>query len=264
MNDTSKIKNFFEYFPECIKFYKLKNENLVKVIFLLILIFQIAGDFIQYKLTNLISLDDIDSLSSFLMVGMAPSDTQVKYPSEQTVYILLATLATILIVKLVTNLFLAVYMYTYINEVKGRTLKASESFKGTFKNIGRLIAYNIVFGLLVSIGTMFFFIPGIIAYIIFVFGYCYILDIKSSIGDAMTACSEVTRGKKLQIVSVFAGFFLMFEIPMFLLFSGSSFGTACLASFFSTIISMILQRLITQIYMDLEYKEERKNNFFNM
>lgn len=259
MNDTSKIRNFFEYLPECIKFHKLRNEGLVKTIFLLVLVIQIAGSFIQYKLLDLISLDDIELLSSFLTTGMVATDTEAIFPSEQAVYILVAILATLLIVKLISNLFLSVYMYAYISEIKGKKLKASESYKGAFKHIGRLIGYNIIFGLLVSIGTMFFFIPGIIAYIIFVFGYCYILDIKLTVADALTACSEITKGKKPQIFSVFVGFFLIFELPMLLMFSGSSFGTACLASFFSTIVSLILQRLITQIYMDLEYKEERKN-----
>ncbi len=259
MNDTSRIKNFFEYLPECIKFHKLRNEGLVKTIFLLILIFQIAGSFIQYKLLELISLDDIELISSFLTTGMVTAETESIYPSEQAVYILIAILATLLIVKLISNLFLSVYMYSYICEIKGKTLKTADSFKGTFKNIGRLIGYNIIFGLLVSIGTMFFIIPGIIAYIIFVFGYCYILDIKLNVAEAITACSEITRGKKPQIASVFVGYFLVFELPMLLMFSGSSFGTACLVAFFSTIVSMILQRLITQIYLDLEYKEERKN-----
>jgi hypothetical protein len=259
MNDTSKIRNFFEYLPECIKFHKLRNEGLVKAIFLTILIFQIAGSFIQYKLLELLSLDDIELLSSFLSTGMVNTDIGELYPSEQAIYIFFAILATLLIVKLITNLFLSVYMYSYICEIKGRTLKASDSFKGAFKHIGRLIAYNLIFGLMVSIGTMFFFIPGIIAYIVFVFGYCYILDIKLTVADAITACSEITKGKKPQILSVFAGFFLVFELPMLLIFSGSSFGAACLAAFFSTIVSLILQRLITQIYMDLEYKEERKN-----
>lgn len=257
MNDTSKIKSFFEYLPECIKFHKLKNEGLAKLIFLLILIFQVAGDFIEYKLLNSISLDDIEIISSYLMNGMMPTDTEVLLPSSQTIYFLLIILATIFIVKLFSNLLLSVYMYSYICEIKGRNLKSADSFKGAFKHIGRLIVYNIIFGLLVSIGTMFFFIPGIIAYIIFVFGYCYILDIKSTVAEAMTACSEITKGKKTQILSVFIGFFLMLELPMLLFFSGSSFGTACLASFFSTIVSMILQRLITQIYMDLEYKKEK-------
>ncbi|PYG89780.1 hypothetical protein LY28_00374 [Ruminiclostridium sufflavum DSM 19573] len=259
MHDTSKIKNFFEYLPECIKFHRLKNERLVKAIFLLILIFQIAGNFVEYKLLNLLSLDDIDVISSFLMTGMMPAEKEAMLPSYQAVYILLAVLATLFLVKLISNLLLSVYMYTYICEARGKNTAASAgSFKGAFKHLGRLIGYNIIFGLLVSIGTMFFIIPGIIAYIIFVFGYCYILDIKLTVADAMTACAEVTKGKKTQIVSVFIGFFLMFELPMLLLFSGSSFGTACLASFFNTIVSLILQRLITQIYLDLEYKKKEK------
>lgn len=259
MNDTSKIKSFFEYLPECIKFHKLKNENLAKIIFLLVLVFQIAGNFIQYGLLDLISLDDVELISSYLMTGGVSVNTNITLPSNQTIYILLAILGTIILVKLVSNLFLSVYMYSYICEIRGRNLKSADTFKGAYKHIGRLIGYNIIFALIVSIGTMFFVIPGIIAYIIFVFGYCYILDIKLTIGDALTACSEMTKGKKTQIVSVFIGFFLMFELPITLLFSGSSFGTACLYSFFSTIVSIILQRLIVLIYMDIENRKVSTN-----
>jgi hypothetical protein len=120
--------------------------------------------------------------------------------------------------------------------------------------MGRLVFYNIIFGLLVFLGSMFLIIPGVIAYIIFVFGYCYILDLKLNIADAMTASYEITKGKKARIISVLIGFFLLFKMPIILLLSGGGLGAAFVACFFTTITSLILQRLITRVYMDLEYK----------
>jgi len=255
MNNTSEIKNFFEYLPESIKFHKLKNERLAKVIFALVLFCQLTGNFIQYRILNLLSSEDIAKLYSTLIMGMMPSETETEIPSEHSIYLLLIVLGTALLVKLVSNIFFSVYMFSYISELRGKDTGFIASFKGTFKHIGRLIFYNIIFGLLVLIGSMFFIVPGIIAYIIFVFGFCYILDLKLNISDAMTASAEITKGKKTQIVSVFIGFFVLFELPLFILRSESSLGTACVASFFGTIASMILQRLITQLYMDLEYKK---------
>jgi len=258
MNNTSGIRNFLEYLPQSIKFYKLKNEGLAKIIFTLVLFCQIIGDYIQYKVLHLISSEDIDKIYSSMMLGTMPSGTETALSSEHIIYLMLIVLGTALLVKLVSNLFISVYMYSYISELRGKDTGIIASFKGTFKHMGRLIFYNIIFGLMILIGSMFFIVPGIIAYIIFVFGFCYILDLKLSIPDAMTASTEITKGNKTQIASVFIGFFLLFELPIFLLISGSSLGTAYMASFFSTIASLILQRLITQVYMDLEYKKEIK------
>jgi len=254
MNNTSGIKSFFEYLPESIKFHKLKNQGLAKIIFMLVLLCQLIGNYIQYRVLHLISSEDIDKIYSTIMM---PSE-ETTLPSEHIIYLLLTVLGTALLVKLVSNLFYSIYMYTYISELRGKDIGLIASFKGTFKHIGRLIFYNIIFGLMVLIGSMFFIIPGIIAYIIFVFGFCYILDLKLKLSDAMTASTELTKGKKTLIGSLFIGFYLLFKLPILLLLSGSSLGAACLASFFGTIASLILQRLITQVYMDLEYRKEIK------
>lgn len=256
MDNTSGIKNFFEYLPESIKFHKLKNEGLAKIIFALVLICQLIGNYIKHSFLQVVSLEDINKIYSALFTGMIPSETKTELPFEHIIYLLLLVFGITLLVKLVSNLFFSVYMYSYISELKGKDdtgFKAS--IKGTYKHIGRLIFFNIIFGLIISIGMMFFIVPAIIAYVIFVFGFCYILDLKLTVADAMTASSEITKGKKGQIVSVFVGFFLLIKLPIILLLSGSSLGTSYIAAFFSTIASLILQRLITQVYMDLEYKK---------
>ncbi|HEY5585446.1 MAG TPA: hypothetical protein VIK78_13295 [Ruminiclostridium sp.] len=255
MDNASGVRNFFEYLPASITFHKLKNEGLARIIFVLVLFCQLIGSYVQYKVLNLISTDDLGILYSTLTMGTASSSKETSQPTEHILYLLLIVLGTTLLVKLVSNLFFAVYMHSYISELRGKDTGYIASFKGVFKHIWRLICYNIIFGLLVLIGLMFFIVPGVIAYVIFVFGFCYILDLKLKISDVMTASSEITRGKKTQIVSVFAGFFLLFESPILLLLSGSSLGIAYAASFFSTIASLILQRLIVKIYMDLEYKK---------
>lgn len=254
MDNSSGVKRFFEYLPVCVKFHKLKNERLARMIFVLVLFCQMAGSYIQYRILNQISSEDFDSLVSSLTTA---TTTQEAYVAEKIIPRMLLILGVILIIKLITNLFLSVYMYSYIAELRGKATGIWASFKETFKHFGRLVIYNILFGLLVMMGLMFFVVPGIIAYIIFIFGFCYIIDLKLNVADAFTASSDITRRKKVQITSVFLGFYLMFELPIVLVISGSSLGSAYLASFFSTIASLILQRLITQLYMDLEYKKER-------
>ncbi len=254
MNNTPVIKRFFEYLPSIIKFHKLKSEGLARFIFLAVLISQLVGNFIQYTLLNKVSSEDIELIiSAIVMPTSVPEGTSITGAMLQPLFLVLGTT---LIVKLVVNLLLSVYMYSYIAELKGKAAGFAASFKGAFRHLGRLIVYNILFGLLVLLGLMFFVVPGILAYIIFIFGFCYILDLKLTLADAFTASSDITRGRKALIFNVLAGFYIMFELPIILLISGSSLGSAYLASFFSTISSMILQRLITQIYMDLEYRKE--------
>lgn len=253
-DNTSGVKRFFEYLPAIIKFHKLKNEGLARLIFVLVLMCQMAGSYIQYRILNQVSSEDLSLLLSALTISVTPEEANT---AGKLIYPMLMILAVTLAVKLVTSLFLSVYMYSYIAELRGRVTGIAGSFKGAFKHFGRLIAYNLLFGLLVAMGLIFFIIPGIIAYIIFIFGFCYILDLKLNVADAFTASSDITRKHKVQIASVFIGFYLMFELPIALLISGSSLGSAYLAAFFSTFASLVLQRLITQIYMDLEYRKER-------
>lgn len=250
MSNSSEVKKLFQYLPEIIKFYKLKNEGLARLIFVLVLFCQLLGDYIQYRIINL--LDNLDTLYKFLMTGQVPQGAA--NTSEHNLYLLLAVLGVTLVIKMVTNLFYSVYMYSYILELRKKESGYKASFAGVFRHLGRLISYNIVFGLLVMLGLMFFIIPGIIAYVLFVFGYCYVMDLRLTVPDAMTASSEVTKGKKNQIMNVLVGFFLMFKLPIYFLLSGVSLGAEFVASFFITISGLILQRLICQIYMDLEYR----------
>ncbi len=254
MENSSGIKSFFEYLPASIRFHKLKSEGLARLIFILVLLTQMAGNYIQYKIMHLVSSEDLNLLLSALTVTVTSDEAKT---AEKTILPMLMVAGVTLIIKLISNLLLSVYMYSYIAELRGKASGILASFKGAFKHPLRLIAYNILFGLLVLMGLMFFFIPGIIAYIIFIFGFCYVIDLKLSVSEAFTASSEITKGKKIQIASVFIGFYLMFKLPIALLISGSSLGSAYLASFFSTIAGLILQRLITQLYMDMEYRKER-------
>ena len=257
MNNTPVVKRFFEYLPTIIRFHKLKSEGLARFIFLAVLVSQLIGNFIQYNLLTKVSSENLDLIiSAIAMPTSVPEGTRITGEMLQPLFLVIATT---LLVKLVVNLFLSVYMYSYIAELKGKAAGFAASFKGTFRFFGRLIVYNILFGLLILLGLMFFIVPGILAYIVFVFGFCYILDLKLTLADAFTASSDITRGRKAVIFNVLVGFYIMFELPIVLLISGSSLGSAYLASFFSTISSIILQRLITQIYMDLEYRKEVSN-----
>ncbi|MHB8062898.1 MAG: hypothetical protein ACYDG2_09735, partial [Ruminiclostridium sp.] len=91
MNNTSGIKNFLEYLPQSIKFHKLKNEGLAKIIFVLVLLFQLIGNYIQYRAFQLMSSEDIDKIASALM-GVMPSESESAIPSEHTIYLLLIVL----------------------------------------------------------------------------------------------------------------------------------------------------------------------------
>jgi hypothetical protein len=253
MNNSSGVKTFFEYLPESIKFHKLKNEGLARLIFVLVLFCQLIGNYAKYKYSQLISTEDIEKIYSSL--SLFPSSGEIYQPSVHILYSILLVLGISLLAKLVTNLILSVYMYSFILEKRGKDGSFRESFKGLFRCFGRLIAYNIIFGILFLIGVMFFAVPGILAYVIFVFGYCYILDLKLTVPDAMTASSEITKGKKAKIAGIFVAYFILFKLTLFLV-PGDTISGVFIGAFFSTITGMILQRLITKIYMDLEYNKE--------
>ncbi|HEX2924837.1 MAG TPA: hypothetical protein VHP38_01020 [Ruminiclostridium sp.] len=254
MDNSSGVKTFFEYLPESIKFHKLKNEGLARFIFVLVLFCQLIGKYAMFKYAQMFSMDDIEKIYENLTVYPS-SSADIYQPSIHIFYAFLLVMGISLLSKLVSNLFLSVYMYSYISEHRGKDNGFRASFSGVFKHFGRIIAYNAVFGLLVMLGSTFFVIPGIIAYVMFVFGFCYVLDLKLTMPDAMTSSSEVTRGKKMQIAGIFVAFFALFKIPVFLL-TGNSMAGVFVGAFFTAITSMILQRFITKIYLDLEYNKE--------
>lgn len=278
MDNTSGVKRFFEYLPACVKFHKLRNERLPRLIFAIILIFQMAGDFIQYNILKQIPSEQLELLRSAIFRNpnsMVISGDEISFinspqVNQEYIFKLFIMIGVVLAVKLIVNLFLSVYMYAYISELKGKNLSISQCFKGAFKHFGRLVAYNVLFGLVVFLGLTLLVLPGIAAYAMFVFGYCYVLDLKLRASDAFSASIEITKGQKIKVARVLVGFYLLFDIPISIFFSGqtflninllivsgASFGQSIIASFFGTIVSMILQRLIVQMYFDLEYKRER-------
>jgi hypothetical protein len=255
MNNTKGIRTFFEYLPESIKFHKLKNEGLAKLIFLITLVFQLAGDLINYNLVKGISIDDFDSLYNSLLFGSNEVSVDT---AENFIITMLISVAISVLTILVCNIFYSVYTYSYIAELKGRDSGFKASFKGTFKNFGRILIYYIFFGIAIFTGMMFFIIPAIVLYIMFAFGICYILDLNFRSLDAMAASATITAGKKVQIFGVFIGFFLLIVLPQFLIISGNALASAFIASFIGTIGSLVFQRLIVLMYRDLEYNNENQ------
>ncbi|ACL76433.1 hypothetical protein [Ruminiclostridium cellulolyticum] len=255
MNNSSGVKTFFEYLPESIRFHKLKNEGLARFIFVLVLFCQLVGRYALYKYTQLFPIEEIEKLYANFASFPSTSSADIYQPSIHILYAFLVALGISLLSKLVSNLFLLVYMYSYLSEQRGKDCGFRASFSGVFRHTGRIILYNIVFGLLVVFGSMFFVIPGIIAYVMFVFGFCYVLDLKLTMADAMTASSEVTKGKKVQIASILVAYFAIFKLPVLLLVGNSTSGVF-IGAFLTTVTNLILQRFITKIYMDLEYKVE--------
>ncbi len=250
IENKNKIRNFLEYLSEGIKFHKLKSDGLVKFIFLVVLIIQVAANFIQYKVLDVVSNQDI--YSAFTSLVSSGSDINVQ-SVERALYILLSTTGISLIVKLVSNIFYSVYMYSFIAEKTGRDSSFKASFKRVFKYLFRLILLNICFGVTVGVGLSFFILPGIFLYIMFVFSFCYVLDLRSLVFDSMNNSYELTVGRKKSIFTVLFGYFVLIKLPQVIFLAGGSFGSACIASFFSIIGSLILQRFIVLIYLDLEY-----------
>ncbi len=255
MVNSSGVKSFFEYLPESIKFHKLKKEGLARFIFVLVLFCQLIGKYALYKYTQMFPVEEIEKIYNNLTSLSSTASADIYQPSIHILYAFLVALGISLLSKLVSNLFLSVYMYSYLAEQRGKDSGFRASFSGVFKHMGRIIAYNVIFGLIVMFGSMFFVIPGIIAYVMFVFGFCYVLDLKLTMADAMTASSEITKGKKAQIAGILVAYLVIFKLPVFLLV-GNSIQGVLIGAFLTTITNMILQRFIIKIYMDLEYKTE--------
>lgn len=120
---------------------------------------------------------------------------------------------------------LAGLMYT-INQIrKGEETKASDIYKG-FSSFGKAFCVMLLFNLMVTIGSLFFIVPGIILAAGFFPCMFLILDADFGIMDTFNKAWEITKGKKMSIfvnVLIFTLLVFVIEIVFMLIFMLLSF-----------------------------------------
>lgn len=213
------------YLPGALKFYELKDEKLTPLIFVLILAISFGGNY----LPGLFGLSGA-GFPFFYMVSL-----------------------------FVMQLIYAVYIYAYIKELKGEKYNITDCVKRVSVNIHRIIGAVIIFMVCVLGGLILFFIPGLVLSLMFMFYVCYIVDKDISLTEVFKASKKATDGRKWEIFKILLIFSVVTVLPMTIITilaysSGSQLVFEFVISFIGAIISLMQQRLLVLMYMDIEYK----------
>jgi hypothetical protein len=230
-----ELKTAVQYMPDALKFYQLKNESVSRILFVFILLISFVSVF-------------TDSAGGNLTRNIIIS----------------------LVVYVVINLASSIYLYAYINDLKGKEYTFSGCLHSILKQSPKIIAVSLLFvtsiymviNISVIPGLSLLIIPVFALYIMFVFVMSYIVDLHEGLVGAFIASKNLTKGKMGKIFKVFFVFVGILVLPVFLLSAAASGASNVLVIYFiiyfiTTVTNFMQQRLTALMYMDLEYGQPK-------
>ena len=241
--DGSKTKHrrrISDYFINFVQFHKIREEKLAIFVFLFMLLI------VTFQRKELFEL------ASKFIVGMkGVNDEGIKNNSYY--------LGVIIATNVIINIISSIYLIAYIKDLKKEYYTMKEIFKLYFKKLPKLIIVEIIFSIMIYIG--FFLVPvntvklltlviALYFYIIYIFHRCIVLDKDTSIWRVFTESVKLTDKNKKAIL-----YPLILIITLYS-FVASLFGDTVLlvvSSFGYTIVTLMKERYIGLLYMDLQY-----------
>jgi len=238
-----KLRNLNLYMTKALKFYDLKNENLSRFIFLVILVVNFLGIFVPEN----VYLDIIFNLIRVAIIILAS----------------------------------AAYLTVYIRELKGQTCGMRECFRITGKNALKILAASIsfiiaaiaTFGVSLSVEALavaisMLGIPLLVIYLMFIFNVCYVVDLGKGVAESYAASKRITYGYKRAIFFVILLFNFIVAIPLsFLMIIGMTTNNdlvfVFVVSFATSVISIMQNRLTALLYIDLEYGDKESDGQYH-
>lgn len=250
------IRRLGYYIRKAVKFHEIRGDWVAPVIFVLILLIGFAGSVIPSEI-----------LSSF-------------YPN------MLYSLVSMTL----TNFIIAVYVFAFISDLSGRMYNFG-SIGTLLRRMGwRMALTAFVTALLtlpatmaaayalsdsafynspdletllgrLALATVFMIVYAaivIILYLRYLLVFCYLVDKQTGLLAALKASAKRTRGNRAEIFAILIILnVILFFASAFLMSFADLFQNVLIFSFItvfgSTIFGLVQQRLITLIYMDLEY-----------
>ncbi|MCX7921494.1 MAG: hypothetical protein N3B21_05690 [Clostridia bacterium] len=230
MNDkqtTKRLGNIGAYLPRILKFYDLKSERLAQAIFLLIFAIQLAGNFIGVR-----------------VMGENPG-----YTPNNLIKMSAITGGMLLAVNFISS----IYLYAYINQLKGRYCSAKECVWAVLKRPFTVVGALVLYGILTTTSFAFF----LVVYFMFLFTLCYIVDKKMGVAQAFSASKRLTTGYKMQMFVLVTAFKFLIDMPILLMVMSinNTLAVSFISSFITAIVHLMYQRLVALMYFELEYRD---------
>lgn len=220
----TNLRSMKYYILNALKFHELKNENLTPIIFVIILFTSFSGTLISDNMAESVFTNIIYTLVSVLIL----------YTASTT------------------------YLFAYLKELRGEECTFKFCMSQVFKKLLKILMAYIAFIAIIFTGMFLLVIPGIIFYHMFMFNICYLLDKDIGVVEAFNASKNLTAGRKMDVFSIFVVFNLILFIPLVLIVIIASYTPNNLMfnfiiSFITTMLTIMQQRLIAMLYVDMEY-----------
>lgn len=237
MEEDYKKKGFRDYkryIIRAVKFYDLRNENLTRALFVIMLFTSLVNIFIPGVRGNDMASNVISIIMNITVIPLAAT----------------------------------IYLVAYLRELRGREYNVRGCARTVFSKAIRIILVYIAYIVLVYSSMMLVlvfqaFILLIIPLAIFLsiflfFSLCYIVDLGEGITGAFKAARATTKGYTGKIFMLSLVFNLILLIPLLFIVipaqsSNNIYIFTFVISFISIMVNLMQQRLFALIYMDLEY-----------
>jgi len=224
--------SYKRYIINTLKFYEMKNESITQLIFIIILFAGFSAVMFFSRMDNSPYLFMFFGVLCFVIIYFAST----------------------------------IYLEAYLCELRGKDYSFKSCFSSVISKFHKLVLSFISFSAILSIGTFLLIIPAFIFYFMFLFNTCYILEKNTGVMEAFNASRHLTTGRKMVIFSLFVVidlilYFPMNIVPIITAILGNYLISIFVSIFGLSIVTIMQQRLIAMLYVDLEYNtSDIKNN----
>lgn len=212
----SMLREVTTYLKEAVRFFDLKVGHITPVVFVIILLgYYLAG------------------FTSILKIKGA----------------LLYLLDSVLI-----SAFSTIYLFACIKDFKGEEYSLIGCTKKVAGNFIKIMTLVLLYYLIIFAGVLLLIVPGLIAFLMFIFCICYAIDKDKGILESLRLSREITAGRKAEILSIIFAFLLFRFLPAFIPAETGKYMVFTFIISFATTITYFMQlKVIAMMYVDLEY-----------
>ncbi len=230
---------------DSLKFYKLRREWAVRVLFLLCLLVNLPP-FLLPRGRGLTGLADatLDTTASILV---AAQKLVVQFDGADALW-----LAASLVAPVLSMLIAVFYATLYVDELKG--LVGSRPVLRTLRRLPRLALMYVLVEILVLAGGTLFFLPSVILVFAIALAPLYVTDGGRGVTEALLESAKRTNRYKMRIAFLDLTLVMGMNLPATLValpfMAGDTTGaaTGVISAFFSALSWLMLGRLHGKLY----------------
>ena len=230
-NRPEKLKSISYYIPRALKFYDLKNEHLIRTTFLMTL-------FVYFT-----------AFYNYLITVLPNQGGNIAAEGEPF---------TSFFTPVILYLSSALYLTAAFEDIQGRKYTFIDCLRKVSTKAFGIILASLGYLFITYMGMVLLIAPGIILAIMYLFNISYIIDKGYGVSSSFVASKRITKGHRWQIFSIMLVFFLIVLLPVTILsvlafLLGNYIIYIFVLAFSFSMISLMQQKLVVMMYLDLEY-----------